>query len=197
MYSQMQLPASAVVTGTSMSHLNDCTHVPRNIEYANNPITKYDIRELHASTSVHVNNFSSYSVLSLDNSGSLPTQPSVHDALQSPAKQLHVLDFLQEILLCNFSTSVHSSVFGTDLTVLRHALALHGLPSFDMTVRQCCITLLHHLFTGACSGYNFDIRILNEDLTALLAVVLPRALCQPNSFQRQLSTLHCLWMPKP
>jgi hypothetical protein len=150
MYSQMQFPASAVVTGTSMSHLNNCTHVPRNIEYANNPITKYDICELHASTSSH-------SVLSLDNSGSLPTQLSVRDALQSPTKQLHVLDFLQEILLHNFSTGLHSSVFGTDLTVLRHALVLHRLPSFDMTVRQCHIMLLHHLFTGACFGYNFDI----------------------------------------
>src|ERR1700735_3574776 len=108
---------------------------------------------------MHVNSFSSHSVLSLNNSGSLPTQPSVHNALQSPAKQLHGLDFLQEILLCNFFTGVHSSVFGTNLSVFRHTLVLHGLPSFDMTISQCNIPLLHHLFTGACFGYNFDIQI--------------------------------------
>jgi hypothetical protein len=67
-------------------------------------ICKYDICELQASMSVHVKKFSSHSVLSLNNSRSLYTQPSVHNALQSPAKQLHVLDFLWEILLRNFST---------------------------------------------------------------------------------------------
>jgi hypothetical protein len=118
-----------------MSHLINCTHIPRNIEYANNPIPTYDIREPHTSMSMHVNSFPSHSVSSLDNSGSLPTQPSVHDALQSPPKQLHGLDFLWEILLCNFSTGVHSSVFGTNLSVLRHALVLHRFLSFDMTVK--------------------------------------------------------------
>ena len=61
---------------------------------------------------------------------------------QFPSSVVKSIDLLQDIFTQNFCTSVHISLCCEDLQDLQHAMKMHGLPSFNMNISECCKTLI-------------------------------------------------------
>jgi hypothetical protein len=59
-------------------------------------------------------------------------------------------NIIHDIFLGHHSTRARTSVFHTDLVVIQHALALHGILHQNMSLIQCRHALIHHIITGAC-----------------------------------------------
>ncbi|KAF8170541.1 hypothetical protein K438DRAFT_2024370, partial [Mycena galopus ATCC 62051] len=52
---------------------------------------------------------------------------------------------IHDIFLGHHSTRARTSVFHADLTVIQHALVLHGIPHQNMSLVQCRRALIHHI----------------------------------------------------
>ena len=73
------------------------------------------------------------------------------------------LDILHDILFKKGRSGVRISPFCGDVSLLRHALALHGLRLPELDVVGCRDALLTHLFQGACAQREDSSLPIRED----------------------------------
>lgn len=78
------------------------------------------------------------------------------------------VSILEDILLNDVRSAIRTSVFTSDIAVLRHSLRLHAIDGSDMTIRECRYTLLNHIFRGACVDHQPHIHCgtVRRDITA-------------------------------
>jgi hypothetical protein len=57
-------------------------------------------------------------------------------------------NIIHAIFIGHHTTRARTSVFHADLSAIRHALLLHGIPHNDMSLFQCRQALIHHIITA-------------------------------------------------
>ena len=106
-------------------------------------------------------------------SNKLSSSPLSNLALQSLSdidNEILGIDFLCNILFCQFSTGVCISIFSDDIDILRHSLSLHGVPSFNLTLNDCRYALIYHIFEGFCYDFKLDISSASNHLDVAVSL---------------------------